>query len=169
MNDTKKPICKRYGVVARPNRSGGAGFTGVYMIPGKDEQFAREEDGRIAVFDTEDEAIAAAGEDMCRALNGRTKFSYRHGYRRLGGADFAVALRDLEISPAQFAAFYGTSQRRVLQWIDGEEELPHPAHLLIAVIAVPGMKTLVQRFTNTHMIEREEEKAEREARANGNG
>lgn len=159
MSKPKESICKRYDLLARPNRSGGSGFTGVYMIPGKDEQVAREPDGRISIFATEDEAIAAAGEEMCRAMNERTKFSYRHGYKRMGGAQFAVGLKELDISPATFAAFYGTAQRRVLQWIDGEEDIPHPVNLLLTVLAVPGMKTLVQQFTNTTMVERQEEKS----------
>jgi len=163
----KKSIEKRYGVDCSPNRSGNGGFVGTYAIPGKDLQYARDEAGVISVFATEDEAIAAAGEEMCRALNGRTKFSYRHGYKRLGGAQLAVGLKELEISPANFAAFFGTSQKRVLQWIDGEEDVPHSAHLLLTVLAVPGMKTLVQQFTNATMIEKSDEKLEKDGRANG--
>ena len=164
MSIPKSVICKRYGVHARPNRSGNPGFTGAYSIPGKDEQVARDPDGRVVIFATEDEAIAAAGEEMCRSMNERTKFSYRHGYKRLGGAQFAVSLKELSISPANFAAYFGTSQRRVLQWIDGEEDIPHAAHVLLTVLAVPGMKTLIQQFTDSSMVEREEEKREKEKR-----
>ena len=158
MSDLKKPIEKRYGVFAVPNRSGRGGFVGQYAIPGKDLQQVRDDNGIIIVFDTEDQAVAAAGEEMCKAMNGRTKFSYRHGYKRLGGAQLAVGLKELDISPATFAAFYGTAQRRVLQWLDGEEDIPHPVHLVLTILAVPGMKTLIQQFTNATMIEREEEK-----------
>lgn len=145
-------IARRFGLRASPNRSGGVGFVGHYSIPGKEEQTARDDTGAIAVFDTEDDAIAAAGEDLCDALNARSKFTYKHGYRKMAPAEFAVALAELEISPSNFAAFYGTNQRRVLDWIDGAQDIPHVVDLLMAVLAVPGMKTLVQQFTNRTMV-----------------
>ena len=145
MNTT--PIMKKYELKAKPNKSGRGGFIGAYSIPGKDEQFARNEANEIEVFETEDEAVAAAGDDLCTAMNARTKYNTKQGYRRMGGAELAVALKELGITPAQLSAIYGTTMKRVLQWIDGDNDIPHVLNLLIAMLAVPGMKTLATSFT----------------------
>ncbi len=152
--DNQKTIAKRYGVEARVNRSG-LGYIGVYHIPGTPEHFARYPDGSIEIFGRDIEAMAAAGFHLCAALNDRSRFSYKHGYRRMGGAELAVELERFGISPSQFAGVYGTKQTRVLNWIDGAEDIPHSAHLLIALCNVPGALKMVEDFTNKTMIEKE--------------
>jgi len=150
---TKSPtICRHFAVKARPNRSGDGDFAGSYCIPGKDEQFARDDQNRIAIFDTEDEAIAAAGEDMCKALNSRHKSTVRHKYRRMSGAELAVTLQQINLSPMQFAALYGTDGRRVLAWFDGAEDIPHAVNALTTALAIPGVLPMVQRITDMSII-----------------
>jgi hypothetical protein len=145
-------ICRHFAVKARPNRSGEGGYIGSYCIPGKDEQFARDGINRIAVFNTRDEAIAAAGEDMCRALNARHKSTVRHKYRRMSGAELAVTLKQLNLPPMQFAALYGTDGRRVLAWFDGAEDIPHAVNALTTALAIPGVLPMVQRITDMSII-----------------
>jgi hypothetical protein len=141
----EKPISKRYAVAALPS---GTGFVGAYDIPGKDQQLARCDDGSIAVLDTEDEAVAAAGEDLCKAMNERSKFSYRHNYRRMGGAELAVKLAELDIGPASLAIMYGTQQDRVIKWLDGAEDVPWPVSLLLHLFEDGAALERAQQFVD---------------------
>jgi len=145
-------IARRFELRAEPNQSGKGGFVGYYAIPGKDEQLARDDKGAIFVADTEDEAIAAAGEDLCQAMNERSKFSYKHGYVKMTGAELSVAMKELEISPSQLAAHLGTNQQRVMAWMDGEQDIPHTVHLIIELMKLPDMVPIVQEFTDKTMV-----------------
>lgn len=145
-------IARHFGLRAEPNRSGKGGFVGYYAIPGKDEQVARDDKGAIFVAETEDEAIAAAGEDLCQAMNERSKFSYKHGYVRMTGAELSVAMKEIDVSPSQLAAHLGTRQERVIGWMDGGQDIPHTVHLLITLLQVPGTLQMVQEFTDKTMV-----------------
>lgn len=149
----KPKIMRRYGVRAEPSKGGG-GFVGLYAIPGKDEQLARDDDGSVAVFDQEDEAIAAAAEDMVAALNARQIASWKRNYRRMTGAELAVALAELELSPSEFATIDGTSQQRVMQWIDGEEDIPYHVTVLIALLRLPDGVEMAWSTTEANMVKR---------------
>ena len=141
-----------YLVRSAPDRNG---YFGEYSFPGRDVQRVIGNDGRHTIFNTEDEAIAAAGEELCKALNGRVKSKDRGRYTRLGGADFAVALHDLNITPGSFAKMYGTNPGRVQKWIDGEEEIPHPVRILLATFTLPGALPLAKQLTAANLINEE--------------
>ena len=144
-------ISRRYGIHAEPAKRGN-GFVGVYEFPGKDRQEARHQDGSVEVFETEDAAIAAAGEELCDALNGRQVSNSKHGYKRLTGAELAVQLAGLNLSPAEFSRLMGTSQKRIMQWIDGEEDIPHNARVLLTLLSMPGALLLATQITSAAMV-----------------
>ncbi|MCW5697347.1 MAG: hypothetical protein KIS96_11530 [Bauldia sp.] len=135
---------RRYFVRSVPVRDG---FLGEFTFPGKDVQRVHPEDGPL--FDDDRYAVAAAGEALCDALNDRTRGTLKHGYQRMGGAEFAAALADLQITPAEFAILYGSVHKRVMDWIDGNEEIPHPVRILLAAFTLPGALQLARQVTST--------------------
>jgi hypothetical protein len=149
-----KAICKRYLVEAEPARSGG-GFVGIYGFPGKDRQEVRDEAGRVLFFEEEDSAIAAAGEALCAALNGRQRSSVQHGYRHIAGAELAHRLGKLGLGPADFARIIGSRPERIMEMIDMDEAkrrpVPHYANVLLAFLEQPGGLALATMLTMRHM------------------
>lgn len=139
-------ICKAYAIYSEP-ADNGRGFVGLYEIPGKDVQYARKDDGAVEIFDTEEDAIASAGQDLCKAMNARTRSSTNdHGHHLMGGADLAVALKELQMSPTKFAEMVGTEPRRVLDWIDGKLPITRPVNLLVRLLAFPCAKDRAQEI-----------------------
>lgn len=135
-------------------------WIGYFTIPGKDRQYARDDDGSVSMFDTEDEAIAAAGEDLCEALNGRTRHTHDHfGYKVMGGAELAVKLAEAGISPASFAVLVGTTHERVMEMIDGEMPITRPVNLLAhLLLTVPGAFEEAERYTREIVFDKREVK-----------
>ncbi len=122
----------------------GKGYVGNYHAPGLDIGHVWEADNKLAIFPTADLAELAAKDRLFDVLNGARTFAasiYRNGkperYNRLSGPEFAVMLKEVNLTPTFFAEIYGTSLRRVLWWIDGvndrghEELVPHPVYLLL--------------------------------------
>ena len=122
----------------------GRGYIGLYHAPGLDTGYVWAEDGVLAVFPLADLAELAAKDRLFDVLNGARNLAisqYRHGkperYRRLTGAEFAVLLKEVNLTPTFFAEIYGTTLKRIISWIDGvnerghEELVPHPAYLLL--------------------------------------
>lgn len=131
------------------------GYTASFQTPGFEPVEIRHSDRTPIMFDTEDAAIAAAGERMCEILNVRTRNRSAHGTIRMGGADLALALRSADVSPSQLARIFGTRTDRVLNWIDGVEDIPHSVRILLALLHTPGAKELAMEITENVSIERE--------------
>jgi hypothetical protein len=142
-------ICKEYRVEADPRHDNKPGYVAAFSIPGKDKQLARNDDGSIALFDTEDAAIAAAGEDLCEAMNARTiSTANSFGYRVMGGAELAVALKELGLSPASFALYCGSTHDRIMDHIDGKTPIPRTMNLIAHLLRLPGAIEAAQRLTD---------------------
>lgn len=141
----------RYGVTARRKHGG---FVAEYQMPAM-KPVTVMADGEPAIFPTYEEAIAAAGHHMRENLNARTKSRTKHGTVRLGGADLAFALRSADLSPTQFARIFGTKQARVLDWIDGAEDIPHAARILLALLHLPGARKMAMEITDNVTIRQE--------------
>lgn len=168
-------ISRRYEVSSEPAH-GQSGWIGLYAMPGKDIQQARDRQGRVMVFANPLEAQAIAAEQMCEALNARHISSQKYGYEMMSGAEFAVALQRLGITPSEFAILYGSEQRRVMGWIDGVDRdgkptggLPHPARVLLGLFEDPENLERARQITAEHTYDKREaiapmEKAKRKSR-----
>ena len=131
-----------YGAEAIPNADG-PGYVGLYRSPGLAPGFVRDpETKRLKVFDTEAEAIAAASLRLFDILNtprlrtvGRSGKSEK--YRKLTKQELAILMTEAGISWKFFSYLYGTSERRLTEWMNGvnekgtEEQAPHPVRVLL--------------------------------------
>lgn len=156
MNDNKP--AKKYIARAIPH---GGFFYAQWAAPGMVPKYVLER-GNRAVFDTHEEAEEAARYHLFNALN-----SVRDGrisgkperYRKMTAAEGAVLLAEAGLTPSFFAFLYGTSRERVLKWIDGVEDWPHPARLLLKIFkANPGMIDLAETVTESVTTERKPRK-----------
>lgn len=124
--------------VARGEKAdSGPGYIGLWAAPGMTPGIIREPDGRPSFFDNIDEAKAAAIKRIVDVLNkprlhaGKTNKPER--YTKLTAREFSEGLRLAGLTPSFFAFLYGTSQKRVLEWMDGSEDVPHPVRILLAL------------------------------------
>ncbi|KAB2699372.1 MULTISPECIES: hypothetical protein [Brucella/Ochrobactrum group] len=110
-------------------------FTGQFSLPGLIPDLVRGRDGNIQFFDTEQQAYVAAMEAVIRLYDSRTIDTRKAGgYRRLTGAELAVLLDEVDITPTYFAEIVGVPQHRVMKWLDGEQDIPHSAHVLVKLM-----------------------------------
>lgn len=134
MANKANPIFRAW---AEPNNRG-PGFIALWIAPGLVADIVRPDGKTPAIFNTEFEAELAGWRRMAEVLNGpRLRANKNQGrperYQRLTGPEFAEELRAAGITPTFFAYLYATSQHRVLTWIDGSEDLPHPVRVLLAL------------------------------------
>lgn len=139
IDNTSRTLCREYEIKARESK-GGSGWIGEFAIPGKDLQFARDDDNQISVFDTEVEAIAAAGEDLCEVLNlqGSGHFT-TFGYRQMGAVELQNRLSDIGIDVATFATLCGVDLRRMTEWMTSQKPIPRTIYLISHLLGTPGM------------------------------
>ncbi|MCH4539110.1 hypothetical protein [Ochrobactrum sp. A-1] len=113
----------------------GERFTGQFSLPGLIPDLVRGRDGNVQLFDTEQQAYVAAMEAVIRLYDSRTIDTRKAGgYRRLTGAELAVLLDEVDITPTYFAEIVGVPQHRVMKWLDGEQDIPHSAHVLVKLM-----------------------------------
>lgn len=141
-------IAKEYIARARPIRGGG--FHAEYAFPGGEVRYVLQ-DGAPRWFEYPAEATAAAGESLAGVLNSRPRLERRGHITRMAPAAFAVALAGLRLTPSEFARIYGQPQVKVMDWIDGREPLPHAAHVLVRVLAIPGALKEAMQVTADHV------------------
>lgn len=126
------------GYVAKAERSDvGSGYISIWSAPGFNRGMLRMRPSRSPMmFHTAEDAELAAMRHVLEVLNKprMRAITYKpERYIKLTSAQFAEELRLAGVSPSFFAYMYGTSQRRVIEWIDGKEDVPHPARLLLAL------------------------------------
>ncbi|KAB2666042.1 hypothetical protein F9K91_07885 [Brucella tritici] len=110
-------------------------FTGQFSLPGLIPDLVRGRDGNVQLFDTEQQAYVAAMEAVLRLYDSRTIDTRKAGgYRRLTGAELAVLLDEVDVTPTYFAEIVGVPQHRVMKWLDGEQDIPHSAHVLVKLM-----------------------------------
>lgn len=134
MANKANPIFRAW---AEPN-SRGPGFIALWIAPGLVADIVRPDGKTPAIFNTEFEAELAGWRRMAEVMNGpRIRANKQQGkperYQRLTGPEFAEQLRDAGITPTFLAYLYSTSAHRVLTWIDGAEDIPHPIRVLLAL------------------------------------
>jgi DNA-binding transcriptional regulator YiaG len=134
-------------VIAKALKMGG-GYVAQFALPGLLPDVVSE-GGHPKVFYSEDKAVAAANETVVKLLQSRLIDSRRpQETKRITAAEFAVLLAEADITPTWFAEIYGTSQEKVIKWLDGQDDVPHAAYLLVTLMKKPGlleeMSTLTQ-------------------------
>ena len=109
-------------------------FHALYSAPGLVPDIARAADGRPYEYDTELEAEHGAAQFLYSLKNNirrKAKRSKPERYAKITGPEFAALLARSTLTPTLFAYLYGTSQQRVLDWIDDADGVPHPARVLL--------------------------------------
>jgi DNA-binding transcriptional regulator YiaG len=136
-----KPIAK-----ALPVRTS-SGFHGQFALPGLVPALVRK-DGAPAIFSNEVQAEFAALRALFRLLTSRTTDTRKaSGYKRITGADLADLLHAAGLTPTLFAEVYGVPQSRVMKWLDGEQDIPHSAHVLVRLLATKENFVLADEIT----------------------
>lgn len=109
-------------------------FAAQFALPGLIPDLVRD-GGGVRTFPTEREAEVAAMDAVLRLYESRTIDTRKAGgYRRLTGAELAVLLDELDITPTYFAEIVGVPQHRVMKWLDGEQDIPHSVHVLVKLL-----------------------------------
>ncbi|WP_269581923.1 hypothetical protein [Roseibium sp. Sym1] len=137
---------KRYEIATQKLDNG---FSAAVSLPGKTTEHLFDPDGDIALYNGRWQALGAAGLHLCDILNSQTRSTMKHGYERIGGAEIAAALTELDMTPTELAIHYGTDLRRVMKWIHGEEDAPVPLALLLRLLTLPGVREVAQEHTDS--------------------
>jgi hypothetical protein len=117
-------------------------WSGWFHLPGKIPEKIK------GSWRSEIEATAAAGLAMCTALNGRYVATSKFGYKRLSGGDLAGRLAELQLSPTEFSRIWGTDQRRVMSWIDGDQDIPYAVGPFLEMLSLPGGLQVARRMAD---------------------
>lgn len=126
-----------YRVWTEPNAHSG-GFIAFWVSPGLTPAVVRSANGSPTIYTDTHTAELAAWRRMAADLNkprSKATSGKPERYVKMTGPEFAAALQEAGITPTFMAFLYGTSQQRVLDWIDGvpNADIPHPARLLLAL------------------------------------
>lgn len=137
---------RRYITRAVPQ---GDGFLAEFAFPGGVPDLVRSH-GRPLVFATEAEANAAAGQTLCDTLNSRVRDrkDRKDVYQRMTPVEVANGIADAGVSWTWFAWIYGTHTQRVMKWIEGDEDVPHPVRVVLALLRLPGAVEEAERITS---------------------
>ena len=139
-------------------------FQAIYSAPGRLPAVSAREDGTPYVYNTEVEAEAGAAMHLHRVLNAprieaRRSQGKSERYEKLTGPEFAMLMARAGVTATWFAYVYGTTQQRVLGWIDGVDQVPHPARLLLElIIADESNGDLIERITDSVTTSRRPER-----------
>ncbi|AMX93693.1 MULTISPECIES: hypothetical protein [Mesorhizobium] len=156
MANKSNPIFRAW---AEPNNRG-PGFIALWIAPGLVADIVRPDGKTPAIFSTELEAELAGWRRMAEVLNGpRIRANRDQGkkerYQRLTGPEFAEQLRAAGITPTFLAFIYSTSPHRVLTWLDGAEDIPHPIRVLLALFQADERNIdIAERVTEAITTER---------------
>lgn len=133
--DNNAPILRRY--IAACTRAQGGGFHAIFGFPGGRVDFVMEGDER-AHYATQIDAENEARRVLIEALNSRTRFKdKREVSSKMTGDEFAAELAETGIPLSDFAQMWGTKHDRVVQWIQGEAEVPFPLRWILRLLRKP--------------------------------
>lgn len=126
--------------IARAVPTSSGRFHALLSAPGLVPNTHKDKSGNPQEFDTAEEAELVAMRALFAVLNkprqmARKKQKSPERYRKMTNVEFAVTLQNVGLTPTFFAFLYGTSQARVIQWIDGTDAVPHPARIFLAIFA----------------------------------
>jgi hypothetical protein len=113
------------------------GLAAQFALPGLVPSYVRDREDRVQRFDTEEAAEFAALRVMRAVLESRMRDPRKAtGYNRMTPAEFAAALVDADLTATEFSEIYGVPQSRVMGWIDGIQDIPHSAAVLVRLMAI---------------------------------
>ncbi|TAA54581.1 hypothetical protein [Shinella sp. JR1-6] len=126
-------------------------FVAEYAMPGLVPEYVQV-GGAVKKFETAEAAEIAALKAFASLYDSRTLDTRKNkGYVRMTGAELALALDELNVTPTFFAELTGFPQSRVMGWIDGVQDIPHSVYLVIHLM----------RFNPEKMIDRAEDLLDR--------
>lgn len=148
---------------AEPNANG-EGYVSFWGAPGLRTGMVRTPDGKPAIFATREEAELEAWRVMAQTLN-RPRIRADSGkperYKRLTGAELAEKIRAAGITPSFFAYLRATTQKRVLDWIDNKQDIPHDVRVLLELfIADERNIDIAEEVTDRVTTERNPKRSE---------
>lgn len=73
----------------------------------------------------------------------------RYEYERMTAEQFRQALEQVGLSEGRFARLFGTIPKRVRSWAAGEEDIPHAALVMLALMTMPGAVDMAERVTDS--------------------
>jgi hypothetical protein len=74
--------------------------------------------------------------------------SRRFSYDRMTYEQFRTALAQLDMPWIYFARISGKNPRKVEEWYNGQEDIPHEVMLICSLLTLPGAKELASTVTN---------------------
>lgn len=156
MIDKAGPI-ERY--FARAVERGDDMFAAQYGAPGLISEIVKNNrDGTEELSNTAVRAELLAARILLKILNTRAHALRNQGknrYPHLTPAQFAQELAAVEVTPTWFAEIYGTNQKRILDWLEGNEPVSHPARvLLFAMRRDPALAAALETFVGQITEER---------------
>lgn len=73
--------------------------------------------------------------------------SRRYNYVRITGAELSRRLSAVQMSAEELVRYAGTSRDRVMQWLDGREDIPPSIDLLTTILAeLPDARYAAERW-----------------------
>jgi DNA-binding transcriptional regulator YiaG len=114
-------------------------FVAQFSLPGLTPDLVSDNRGRVCTYASEVDAEHAALRVFFNTFEARMIDTRKPGvFERLAPGEFAALLAAAEVTPTFFAEMLGTSQSRVMQWLDGSADVPHWAHVIVRLLAEPG-------------------------------
>lgn len=123
-------------LIMRAVPAGNGKFHALYSAPGLIPEIAKTADGRPYEYNSEMEAEWGAGKALVGIFNSpRIRARQNQGrperYAKISGPEFAMLLQRANITPTFLAYLAGTTPQRVLTWIDGTDNCPHPIRVML--------------------------------------
>jgi DNA-binding transcriptional regulator YiaG len=112
-------------------------FVAQFSLPGLTPGLVSDNRGRVCTYEKEIDAEHAALRVFFSTFEARMIDTRKPGvFERLAPGEFAALLAAAEVTPTFFAEMLGTSQSRVMQWLDGSADVPHWAHIIVRLLDV---------------------------------
>lgn len=135
--DNNAPILRRYVAEAVELHGGWKGWGARFGFPGGSVDWVYDGDSP-QVFRSQEDAENAARRVLVESLNSRTRFKdKREISTKMTGDEFAAELAEAGIPLSHFAQMWGTKHDRVVQWIQGEADVPFPLRWVLCLLRKP--------------------------------
>lgn len=107
-----------------------------------------------AEYMSEAQARVAALEALFELLTRRlVDTRWRNNHEVCAPAEFARLLGQADVTPTYFAELYGTTQARVMQWLDGAADIPHAAYVMVNLLSIEAAYEMAAKLAKGRMSE----------------